>query len=364
MELENHLDYLFKSLQHHPSPYLICEKDGTLKWVNIASEYIFRLKEINEIQLKNFDPKNFNSNLDDEIASSYSTSIELNLRNINFFIRARIHIIPSENSEFLLIEVLCESRDSLNALKDTISCIEYDRIDLAYQKQFDLKTGEITGVEALLRLKDENGNILPNDKIIPQIEGESLFSLVVKSSLEKLSELFNVRNKLGLTNATIYLNVSAYTIMHPEFNKIFSNFVDNLDIKSGEFGLEVTETAELTDTKRAKDFLTKLKNKGIKIALDDFGAGYASLKYVKDLPLDVVKLDKQFTNDLDEESTKHLIKFVVEVCNSLSLQMIGEGIETNEQKSLMKSIGCDIGQGFLMHKPEFLEDLLKKESYE
>ena len=115
----------------------------------------------------------------------------------------------------------------------------------------------------------------------------------------------------------------------------------------------------MTDTKKAKDYLTRLENKGIKIALDDFGAGYASLKYVKDLPLDVVKLDKQFTDDLDEESTKHLIKFVVEVCNSLSLEMIGEGIETDEQKLLMQSIGCDIGQGFLMHKPEFLKDLLK-----
>lgn len=359
MESQNHLDYLFKSLQHHPSPYLICEKDGALKWINLASEYIFRLNEINEIKLKNFNLKDSNNNFDDKIASSYSTSIELNLRNINFFIRSRVHLIPSENSEFLLIEVLCESRESLNALKDTIACIEFNRIDLAYQKQFNLTTGEITGVEALLRLKDENGNILPNDKIIPQIEGESLFSLVVKSSLEKLSELFKSKDKLGLSNATIYLNVSAYTIMHPEFNKIFSDFVDNLDIKDGEFGLEVTETAELTDTKKAKDYLTRLKNKGIKIALDDFGAGYASLKYVKDLPLDVVKLDKQFTDDLDEESTKHLIKFVVEVCNSLSLEMIGEGIETDKQKLLMQSIGCDIGQGFLMHKPEFLKDLLK-----
>ena len=109
---------------------------------------------------------------------------------------------------------------------------------------------------------------------------------------------------------------------------------------------------------QASKYLNVLKEKGIKIALDDFGAGYASLKYVKDLPLDVIKLDKHFTNGLDDKSTAQLIKFVVEVCNSLSLEMIGEGIETEEQKASMVKIGCKIGQGFLMHKPEFLDTLI------
>ena len=131
-----------------------------------------------------------------------------------------------------------------------------------------------------------------------------------------------------------------------------------MNLNPGEFGLEVTETAELSDTMKASKYLNVLKEKGIKIALDDFGAGYASLKYVKDLPLDVIKLDKHFTNGLDDKSTAQLIKFVVEVCNSLSLEMIGEGIETEEQKASMVKIGCKIGQGFLMHKPEFLDTLI------
>ena len=78
---------------------------------------------------------------------------------MSFFIRTRIHLIPSNNSDFLLIEILCDSRENLEALKDTISCIEFDRIDLAYQKQFDLESGKLTGMEALLRLRDEKGKI-------------------------------------------------------------------------------------------------------------------------------------------------------------------------------------------------------------
>tara|TARA_B100001123_G_scaffold350982_1_gene401691 strand:+ start:1298 stop:2380 length:1083 start_codon:yes stop_codon:yes gene_type:complete len=360
MEAEQHLQYLFRSLQHHPSPYVIYELDGSIRWANIAAKFILRIENLSDLSIKV--PKETNKiQLDeDEIASSYNTPVEVNLRQIKFFMRSRVHLIPIENEEgFLLIEILCSSRSGLEALQQTIACIEFDRIDLAYQKQVDLKTNQTTGIEALLRMKDENGNIIPNDILIPQIEGESLFSLVVLSSLEKLKDFFKSKNSLGLSDATVYLNVSAHTVMHPEFCNIFIDFVDSLNLKSNEFGLEVTETAELGNTKQASESLKKLKDKGIKIALDDFGAGYSSLRYLKDLPVDVVKLDKMFTDGINDPVTGKLISFVVEVCEALSMEMIGEGIETEEQKQSMINIGCPIGQGFLMHKPEFLETFKK-----
>ena len=303
------------------------------------------------------------SNSTDSIARSYTTPIEVRLRKIEFFIRTRVHVIPvSDSDNFLLIEILCNSRSGLEAIQQTIACIEFDRIDLAYQKQFNLETGKITGVEALLRMRDEFGQIIPNDLIIPQIEGESLFSLIVLSSLNKLSEFFKIKDQLGLKDITVYLNVSAHTVMHPEFGDIFANYADSMNFKEDEFGLEVTETAELSNTEDAAKSLQKLKDKGVKIALDDFGAGYSSLRYIKDLPVDVVKLDKHFTNGLDDPTTSKLIGFVVEVCKALSLEMIGEGIETEEQKKTMLEIGCGIGQGYLMHRPEFIETMLTKDS--
>ena len=188
---EKHLEYLFRSLQHHPSPYVIYDLDGSIRWANIAAKYIFRVKELTDLSIKVPEDNKENITNEDGIASSYSTPIEVELRKIKFFMRTRVHLIPVENSDgFLLIEILCSSRSGLEALQQTIACIEFDRIDLAYQKQFDLKTNEITGIEALLRMKDEQGEIIPNDIIIPQIEGESLFSLVVLASLVKLSEFF------------------------------------------------------------------------------------------------------------------------------------------------------------------------------
>jgi len=357
---EKHLEYLFRSLQHHPSPYVIYDLDGSIRWANIAAKYIFRVKELTDLSIKVPEDNKKNMTNEDGIASSYNTPIEVELRKIKFFMRTRVHLIPVENSDgFLLIEILCSSRSGLEALQQTIACIEFDRIDLAYQKQFDLKTNEITGIEALLRMKDEQGEIIPNDIIIPQIEGESLFSLVVLASLVKLSEFFKSKESLGLSNITVYLNVSAHTVMHPEFCNIFINYVETLNLEPNEFGLEVTETAELGNTKLVSASLQKLKDKGIKIALDDFGAGYSSLRYLKDLPVDVVKLDKMFTEEINDPVTGKLIGFVVEVCEALSLEMIGEGIETENQKKAMMDIGCPIGQGFLMHRPEFLETFNK-----
>ena len=358
IEDQEKLQYLFRSLKHHPSPYLIYELDGSIRWANLAAKYIFRIEDLNDLTV--LVPRESLESLEskDGIAQAYDSPIEVSLRQIKFLMRTRVHRIPFEGSEdFLLIEILCSSREGLEALQMTISCIEFDRIDLAYQKQIDLKSNKVTGVEALLRMRDETGEIIPNDVLIPQIEGESLFSLVVMSSLEKLKEYFKKKDEIGLSDATVYLNVSAHTIMHPEFCNIFTNFVESLNLKPNEFGLEVTETAELGDTKTASDSLKKLKEKGIKIALDDFGAGYSSLRYLKDLPVDVVKLDKMFTGDIQDPVTGKLTSFVVEVCNTLSMEMIGEGIETEEQKQALMEIGCQIGQGFLMHKPEFLTSL-------
>ena len=145
-----------------------------------------------------------------------------------------------------------------------------------------------------------------------------------------------------------------------EFCKIFSRFVEENGIKENEFGLEITETAELEDTKKAGESLERLKKRGIKIALDDFGAGYASLKYIRDLPIDVVKLDRHFTSNISDPSTSRLIKFVSDVCAELNLEMIGEGIETEKEKNMMIELGCLTGQGFLMHMPSFIEDIKKE----
>jgi len=204
-------------------------------------------------------------------------------------------------------------------------------------------------------LRDENGDIIPNDKLIPLVEGESLFSLVVLASMQKLKEIFKFKkeNKLDFT---VYLNISAHTAMQENFCKIILDFVKENNLTSGDLGLEITETAELEDITRAAEYFEKLKSHGIPLALDDFGAGYSSLSYLRDLPIKMVKLDKDFSRTVSEQDTQELVKFVVSICENMELDMLAEGIETQEQQETFLRLGCDKGQGYFHHRPQFLDE--------
>ena len=352
---EQQAKYLIKSLQHHPSPYLIFCKDRGVEWMNKSAQYVFDTSSLDDIKIAPIVSYGASKKIE-AIGSSFQSDLELELRKIKFLLRSRVHEIPLDKDEsFFLIEVLAQSEMALDALKNTISCLENDRIDMAYQKQYDLASGELVSVETLLRLRDENGDIIPNDKLIPLVEGESLFSLVVLASMQKLKEIFQFKKEKNL-DFTVYLNVSAYTAMQENFCKIILDFVKENNLNPGDLGLEITETAELEDISRAAEYFENLKSHGIPLALDDFGAGYSSLSYLRDLPIKMVKLDKDFSRTVAEQDTQELVKFVVSICENMELDMLAEGIETQEQQETFLKLGCDKGQGFFHHRPQFLTE--------
>ena len=262
-------------------------------------------------------------------------------------------MIPVDiSSGIMLIELLCSSRSGLDALRKTIDCIEHQRIELAYQKQVNLETNEVTGIEALLRLQDGEGGYLPNDEIIPQIEGESLFSLVVLESLVQLEKFFAIKEEIGFKDATLYLNVSAHTIMHPEFCSIFTDFVEKHNLAPNQFGLEVTETAELADINIASESLQTLKDQGIKIALDDFGVERSNIQRLQHYPIDIVKLDRSLIMDIEaSEKARKMVGSLAVLLKSLELDVTVEGIETEEQAQILNNFGLTIHQGYLYSKP-------------
>ena len=346
--------YLIKSLQHHPSPYLILSKNTGIEWMNKSSQYVFDTSNIEDINITPFVSHGTAKKIE-AIGSSFQSDLELSLRKIKFLLRSRVHEIPLDKEEsFFLVEVLAQSEAALDALKNTIACLENDRIDMAYQKQYDLKTGDLVSVETLLRLRDEAGNIIPNDELIPLIEGESLFSLVVLASMQKLKEIFVFKKEKKL-DFTVFLNISAYTAMQENFCNLILDFVSENDLNPGDLGLEITETAELEDRIRAAEYFEKLQKHGIPLALDDFGAGYSSLSYLRDLPITLVKLDKNFSQTVSREDTQELVKFVVTICKNMDLGMLAEGIETKEEEETFTKLGCQKGQGYFHHRPQFLE---------
>ena len=144
--------------------------------------------------------------------------------------------------------------------------------------------------------------------------------------------------------------------MQDNFCKIILDFVKENNLNPGDLGLEITETAELEDRERAAKYFEKLKEHGIPLALDDFGAGYSSLSYLRDLPISLVKLDKDFSRTVSEEDTQELVRFVVTICNNMDLGMLAEGIETIEQQETFEKLGCQNGQGYVHHRPQFLKE--------
>ena len=137
--------YLTESLQQHPSAFIIFDKDLSIKWMNNSSKYIFTCEDAEELKIKGVFSLGASKKLEEvKIASSFESNIEIQLRKITFFLRSRVHEVPLEDdSSFYLLEVITNSKESLEAMKGTITCIEHDRIDLAYQKQINLKNGNL-----------------------------------------------------------------------------------------------------------------------------------------------------------------------------------------------------------------------------
>ena len=353
------LKFLSQSLLMHQRPFLITDTTGEVRWLNNASKYIFSLNDKDELDLIFIDKKDLErAQFDSEIADSFDVFMKINLRDKEFVMRVLLHIIPVENEKFYLVEIVSSSKENLFALRTILSCLEHDRIGMYFQKQYKL-TGdkELKGIEALIRFFDEKGEIIPNDKVIPFIEGENVFSLVVISSMDILKSYFDQRDKKGLNNIPLFFNVSAHTILHKDFLPIFKDFINKVGIKPGDFGIEVTETAELNNLSTASLRLSSIKNLGVSIALDDFGAGYSALRYLKDLPVDVLKLDKSFTSELQENHNQSLFQIAKLMADSLAMEFICEGLEEQWQIEKAINLGCEIGQGFYLHRPCSLEDL-------
>ena len=353
------LKFLSKALLMHQRPSLITKPDGDVLWVNNAGKYIFSMSDNDKLDLIFVDKKDLDkARFDSDIADTFDVFLKINLRKKSIYMRVLLHVIPVDNESYYLVEFVSNSKENLFALRTVISSLENDRIGMYYQKQYKL-TGkkEVCGVEALLRFFNEDGLIIPNDKIIPYIEGESLFSLVVTSSMGLVKEFFDQRKKIGLDNVPLYFNVSAHTVLHKDFLSIFKEFIQSVGIKKGDFGIEVTETAELNKLSLASLRLSSIKNLGVSIALDDFGAGYSALRYLKDLPIDLLKLDKSFTNEMAEKHNQSLIQIAKLMADSLAMEFICEGLEEEWQIEKAVGLGCERGQGYFLHRPCSLKDL-------
>lgn len=238
--------------------------------------------------------------------------------------------------------------------------IEKNELILYFQPQYFIKTNEIKGMEVLLRWNGPQGFIPPDIFIPIAEESGQIYNIekwVFKNSLDQKLEFENK----GLGYLSLSINLSSKTLMsHDNFQDLL-NLLKTYNIDFNHLTFEITETDIISDLNLAIARLNKLKELGVKIALDDFGTGYSSLNHLKQLPIDIIKLDRSFTSSIEKnKSDTSIIKSLLLLAIDLGYDVVAEGVETEEQFAFLKSFNCKFGQGYLMSKPVPIDELYKK----
>jgi EAL domain-containing protein (putative c-di-GMP-specific phosphodiesterase class I) len=164
---------------------------------------------------------------------------------------------------------------------------------------------------------------------------------------------------------SIAINASGLQFAERDFTKMICSALDESGFPASKLEIEVTETALVRNIERALGHIKRLRALGIKFAIDDFGTGYSSLSQLRTLPVDSVKVDRSFIKDLQEAptDTTTLVRGIIHLAHNLELRVVAEGVETQKQLSLLRSMGCDISQGFFLHRPmdaDSAENLMKR----
>lgn len=244
-----------------------------------------------------------------------------------------------------------------NRLKEAINA---NRFVLYYQPQFDSKTRELRGVEALIRWKDENGKLISPGYFIPLAEKSGLIVPIGSWVLEEGVRKYADWRKKYHCNMVLSLNISALQYKRPDFVSNLFELLEKYRVNPGDIELEITESVLIDDFEQVVEKLHIIKDYGIKISLDDFGTGFSSLSYLKGLPIDTLKIDKSFIDTvIDDESTKVITESIVSMVKKLGYETVAEGVETEAQYEYLKQIECDNIQGFLLGRPMPENELVK-----
>ncbi|KRB70670.1 putative bifunctional diguanylate cyclase/phosphodiesterase [Noviherbaspirillum sp. Root189] len=243
------------------------------------------------------------------------------------------------------------ARESLAILGELTEGIDRGEISLHYQPKICLQTGTIAGAEALMRWHHrERGMISPGD-FIPRAEQSTLIHTLTAFALDQALQQAAEWHGLGI-RIPIAINVSPRNLLQPGFCEAVLAAMKRTGATTDMLELEVTENVLMTDIERVAVELQQLAGHGIKIAIDDFGAGYSSLTYLYRLPVTHLKVDKSFVQGLaEEEVSAHIVEAVVSMARKIGIKTIAEGVETEVVYERLRDLGCDVAQGFFIAKP-------------
>ena len=252
-----------------------------------------------------------------------------------------------------------EALERLRLENDLQQAIDNRQLYLNYQPIVSLATEEIECLEALVRWKHDSLGTIAPDKFIPICEETGqIIALGQWVLTEACCQLVEWRSTVD-SSLTLSINLSRIQIYHPELILQIDRLLESLNLAGKDLKLEITESTLMENTSAVTKVLEQLKERDIKLCLDDFGTGYSSLSYLRYLPVDTVKIDRSFIGTKINSKDYDIVKIIVDLAHSLGLDVVAEGIETQEQLNVLKSLGCEYGQGYLFAYPLRSEDVLK-----
>ncbi|UVE18645.1 EAL domain-containing protein [Pseudomonas sp. LS44] len=260
--------------------------------------------------------------------------------------------------QFYIASVDSEMRRRRELEKDLRDALALGQLHLVYQPQVDYQDHRVVGVEALLRWQHPQHGFVPPDLFIPLAEQNGSIIPIGEWVLDQSCRQLREWHDQGFSELRMAVNLSAVQLHHAELPRVVNNIMQAYRLPPRSLELEVTETGLMDDITTAAQHLLSLRRSGALIAIDDFGTGYSSLSYLKSLPLDKIKIDKSFVQDLmEDEDDATIVRAIIQLGKSLGMQVIAEGVETAEQEAYIIAQGCNEGQGYLYSKPLLARDL-------
>ncbi len=248
-------------------------------------------------------------------------------------------------------EMQQQSHHTMNLTKELRRALLRNEVELFYQPQIHLNSGQIVGAEALIRW-ERNGKMLPPSEFVPIAESSDLIVHMGEWALDRACQQLAEWHRAGLILPHVSVNVAAAQFHHADFTGQITRALDNAGLPGNRLILEITESIALDNLDQTAALLNTLLKLGVSASMDDFGVGYSSLSYLRKLPVKAIKIDRSFLQGIPGDAeAMAVVSTIISLGHDLGLNIVAEGIETLQQQAFLSQRGVETGQGYLISKP-------------
>ncbi|MGB5245312.1 MAG: bifunctional diguanylate cyclase/phosphodiesterase [Woeseia sp.] len=260
------------------------------------------------------------------------------------------NLVVYDNESVGKVAVTWELRD------DLAEAIRESELEVFYQPKLNIQTGEVYGAESLVRWFSDKRGTVPPDIFIPVAENSELIQPLTRYMLNTAMRNMMMWQRDG-HNIGIAVNLPAEMLIDGGIVSMLESLISIWDLEPGRLTLELTESALMQDIDASIDTMTRLRALGARISIDDFGTGYSSFSYFKNIPADELKIDQAFISSMvNDIADQHIVETIIGLAHRFGMKVVAEGIEDEATLLLLKSLGCDIGQGYYIAKPLSQQD--------